>query len=71
VKRRPDAGHLLDRLIAVVGAQPLGDHRGEARFVAFEDVDEFQQRADPLHVDGVCSPLRLSASRIHSAWAYP
>ena len=46
----PMPGHLLDRLIAVVGAQPLGDHRGEVRFVAVEDVDEFQQRADPLHV---------------------
>jgi hypothetical protein len=49
-QRRSDAGHLLDRLIAAVGVQPLGDHRGEARFVTVEDVDEFQQRADPLGV---------------------
>ena len=49
-QRRSDAGHLLDRLIAAVGVQPLGDHRGEARLVAVEDVDEFQQRADPLGV---------------------
>ena len=48
----PIPGNLLDRLIAVVGAQPLGDHRGEVRFVAVEDVDEFQQRADPLNVGG-------------------
>jgi hypothetical protein len=34
---------LLDRVIATVGLQPLGDHRGEARFVAIKDVDEFQQ----------------------------
>ena len=26
-QRRPDAGHLLDRLIAAVGVQPFGDHR--------------------------------------------
>jgi len=30
--------------------KPLGDHRGEARFVAVEDVDEFQQRADSFGV---------------------
>ncbi len=51
-QRRSDDGHLLDRLVAAMGVQPLGDHRGEARFVAVEDVDEFQQRADSFGVGG-------------------
>ena len=45
-QRRSDAGQVLDRWIAAVGVQPLGDPRGEARLVAVEDVDELQQRAD-------------------------
>jgi hypothetical protein len=40
-QHRPDTGQLLDRLRATVGRQPLGDQRGEARFVAIKDVDEF------------------------------
>ncbi len=40
-QRRSDTGHVLDRLIAAVGVQAFGDHRGEARFVAVDGVDEF------------------------------
>ena len=45
-------------MIAAVGVQPFGDHRGQARFVAVEDVDEFQQRADSLGVGGAQWHLR-------------
>jgi len=52
-QHRPDAGHLLDRLIAAVGVQPFGDHRGEAGFVAVEDVDGRCHRSEGLRLIAV------------------
>ena len=39
-QHRSDAGQLLDRLIAPMCAQPLGDHRCKACFVAVKSIDE-------------------------------
>ena len=42
-QHRPDAGCLLECLIAAMVAEPFGDQPGEPRFVAIEDVNEVQQ----------------------------
>ena len=63
---RPHAGQLLDRMIAAVGRQPLGDHRGKARFVAIKDVDQFQQRADALRVGAAQRHLRQALAAGHA-----
>ena len=46
----PDTGYLLDRLIAAMGRRAAWRSSRRTRFVAIKDVDEFQQRADPLGV---------------------
>ena len=51
-QRRSDAWHLLDRVIAAVRLEPLGDQPGEAGLMVVEDVDEFPNRAHPLGVGG-------------------
>ena len=65
-QHRPHAGQLLDGLIATVGPQSLGDHRGEARFVAIKDVDQFQQRADALRVGAAQRHLRQALAAGHA-----
>lgn len=42
-QHRPDAGYLLDGLIAAVAAEPFGDQLGEPHLVVIEGVDQVQQ----------------------------
>ena len=45
-------GQLLDRLLAGVPDELVGDHDAEPGFVCSQGVDELQQRDHPLHVGG-------------------
>lgn len=51
-QRRCDPGHLLDGLIAAVSVEPFGDQCGKPCLMTIEDIDQLQQRVDPLGVGG-------------------
>src|SRR6476469_6531683 len=50
-------GQLLDRLVAGVPAELVGDHDAEPGFVCIQGVDELQQRDHPLHGGGPSGTL--------------
>ena len=57
-------GQLLDRLLAGVPDELVGDHDAEPGFVCIQGVDELQQRDHPLHVGG---PQRHVSQALASA----